>query len=1719
MNDATLFIYLLKKFIMKKKVTLLSVFLLFLVSSLFSQNYEPCDFYIRSDFSSECLLTTYKNPLRPNHLHDKSDCMLACAGSSVYYFAENLPADYECEWTVSGTNNYIVNNNNNSILVHWPDEITTGNIVLTAIGPNNTICIKELCIELIERPSAVIVSNPTEIGYNDEGCKYINVCDGQQIQFFSNSTGSAEAPIVGYLWEAGHDLWSTQNVTFTADYNVYGEYVKMFHTVINECGCTDQIVYEIHISKYPTLRVDCFGTACENDQVTYIADPHACAQFLWTAEGGDIVAGQTTNEITVLWNDIDDGYGYLALDGDHCYEQSCPYLTYLPIPVMTDEVDIAGPEVICKGDIVYFELPQWASTEYTWTVASMTGVTIFEELIPHKLMVRFNVPGTYTINASYVCEFLGCSGIAHQKTVVVSDPLAIIAEPDACVGESVDFATDGDPSETFTWIILDDNLNTVYTAVSNQITYTFNNAGSYSIFAENSNYCQQAEKTIIIHALPPIPQPDNSGWVTEVCPNAGYVFTAEPDDERYYLHWEAACGTPQEFDGPEFNVTLGDPICDIHLMHVDKITGCISQAFVHELTEFQPQTIVWDNYEVCANEIINIVIPTETGVLYEWAILQPTSASLIDGQYTNSINIQANALPGTFNVVLKRSFCDQHVSETIPVVIRPIIIPAFDKINGLCQYDSGILVPSNVTTITGIWTWTIDGVSTVFTGLPADAAFNYTFNNAGDIPISLSFVADGCSQEYEAVQVFLVNPAPNVSCSFTVVSALEIELNATVQDALLGNYTYEWSNNETGPVVIGDNIIPFTYTCTVTNTTTGCTSTGSLGDDSGGGCNYPQGSISYVLDCNTGIFTRSGHSGTQPINWTFYQNSMQPGSLAYSGANNEICTAEFVNAGYYMVRASEIIANCGYSADIEIVVPLVPSILVNYDCSGADNVLLQLTNNSDYMTDVAINNVTWTVDGLPEISPVTVNSGTHTIELTIIYTYNMQQYTCSTSTTVTYLRGDANFITSPGPYCSGSPIQFTDNSTNAVSWVYDFNSQFQNLNSNNEQSFEVFGTSEDVEISLNIQDQIGCYDNFINTITVNPNFLEGVLTKDPGPYCSGQEWPFTFNFFGSMPSNVNYIWLPTNEVGSVNTHDFMQTGSYYVTLSDVNNCIYQSNLINICFENTPYAQITGNDVYCPDEVIRLFGESGDYTYLWEGLGSAVYSTPNISFPAAALTPGIYNVTLTVSNDNCSSIDEMSVLINSAPAAPAISFGANRCLHIPPVNLQSNTSQMLFWSNGSYNTSTTTFNSGFHSAYYLHPVTGCKSDYSYLNVIKPPDFNELMTGCYTFCREDLPKSVLSPMGFFTHWEWLWNLHFLEGGNNDSPHFNGNVLDIPYFGTYNMKLEYPTGCVTMSDDLVISERENCDSCEISMRIHTPKCEIRDCHLILNFNYHIQNLSLTSTAVLTQVNVLSGTWLSPNLPVTIPINSGIGFNFFIELNNFEPLAMQLEFVFEQDGLTCTRIVTVDLAEIYADCLSTHCEGRFEEAHLNTNLSSSGMSYYDFIIQFQTGMTNVQVYSDQVTVFNYGYNSGSGVIDGLFSITPLALQALIDNHEKICFRVYGCINNEICVTEICFAASELSGGAKSGFIAPNSTSNDLVIEKHFSSDFSLHPNPAKDVLNISSSGSDFSSAIILDLTGRRVKTVSTSSVSVSDIKPGEYIIKIISKSGKCQYLKFVKQ
>ena len=1696
---------------------------------LVAQSGDFCNFYIRSGFDSECIITSYK-PGDTDPLYDEHKCMVACRGSQVIYSIVGLPSGASYDWAVSGADSYTTNTGDNTITVNWSETAGIGTLILSVYGQDDEFCEKQLCVDLIERPIAGIISNPIETGYNPSGIQYINVCDGQEIQFYDNSTSSSDSPIVGYYWKVGAETASTQNYTFIADYNTYGNTATIYHHVINECGCEDVIKYIVNISKYPALEVDCFGTACENTTATYHA-VNSCSDYLWYVEGGHIQGGQGTSSLTVMWDDIDDGYGYIALNGVSC-GQTCPSLTYLPIPVISDNAEIQGPDVVCVGDIVYFELPLWASTEYNWSIVytNPNDVRVLFSGHRHKYLVEFRNPGTYTIKCIYNCGFLGCGGVAQAKTVVVTKPFNIIADREACAGESVTFETDF-PTETFDWTIYH-NGTSIYTQTASTISYTFTTAGGYTIEASSPNFCNTAYASININALPPTPNPypDVLNWTNRVCLNTGYEYNATTSPE-YYLHWRATCGQPSEFDGNDYNVIIGNSLCNIELYNVERSTGCMSlQPYQYQLTQFIPQTITWPTYNECANEEFTMSVTPEDGVLLEWDMIATNMASIVSDRFASTVTIQTNGTSGTFYMLLKRIYCNTYTYDTIPVTIKPYIVPEISMPKNICQYSTVTISAGNTEQILGTWTLEIEGHTYTYTGLPSGATWNYTFNNSGTIPVSLSFSADGCTHTYETIETVNIIVAPQFSLSFhEIIRDTLYELNATVLEPNAVGYTYNWSNGNHNQQ-FQHNGAYFSYSCTVIDNSTGCSNSKTVSRPEPEGCRVDEGAVSMSGGCASRTFVNPSSGGN--IFWRFEQNASTP-QFTTSGTNNNTCNATFTDAGYYRVYSWYIYNSCSYMRELEFCIPLIARMSIEYSCPTGPNIYLALTNTSDFMVGTTINSETWYVDGILVSNPsnCAVTSGTHTITLTVNYSGSVGSGSCTTSQTVTYNRGTAAFTVSPGPYCSEIGIQFTDNSTNAESWSWQFYrtvpsfSLIENYSQNPEQSFENnFSYALQYTINLTTRDNLGCVSSASTTLPINPNTLLGDIVARQPAVCYGNPWTIDFTHsLGTPTTSPVYHWYETNQTTTVNHNDFYETGSYYVRITDNNGCVEQSDWENICFKSVPIAQISGDAEYCPDGEINLIGDSGDNTYQWTGIGSYPITTPNLTATIAsyALSPGNYTVTLTVTKDGCSSTDTKTITIHPAPATPSIGFGTNRCLHIPPVNLISTANQNLNWSTGDFGTATETYNSGFHTAYYTDPTTGCRSADAEIDVPKPPDFNELMTGCFEFCKDDFSRWLLGPMGEFDYWEWYYYNTVLDSDNGSIP-----SLEVPTYGTYHLDVDYATYCSTTSGKLVVSQKELCDSCDIRINLaKDPWCSVKDCKLHVFFYLDIYNPSLNSATLYSVSSPNIGTLYTPTLPVTINPGTTATLLFEIELANYEPQDMLLQMLFYDGNLhPCISDFFVDISDVLDHCIEHDCTVKVEGFKYLANISSAGMAYFEYHFFTSSGMSNVLLYSDDVTIIDVNYNSSTGEISGLLSITPLELQQLIADNKTICFKLYACYNDKICKLEFCVPASDLQIiGSKSVSAEDYSDAETGEVPNMdeplspLTPDFCLYPNPASSSVSIS--GDNFSRAAVIDMGGKVVMEVYDTTFNIGTLRNGEYIVKVVSLDGAIQYLKLIKR
>lgn len=911
-----------------KKLILLFISL-FTVFWSWGQN-TNCDFYIKSSFNSECILTNFGK--RPSAEHDQSDCQTACKGSRVTYTIENLTFGWTHDWAVSGTDNYLIGYN--SIIVTWPDDIDEATITLISTNYDSEVCVEELCINLIDKPNAGIESNPiqTEIIGNT---KHIYVCNGQVINLYDNSFSDPDAPIVGYYWYDGINTYADENITITADGSVYGNWIKLKHTVVNECGCEDWVYYEVHISKYPTLSVDCYGTACEGSEVTYTAN-NQCDTYYWSVEGGDITAGQQTSSVTVNWNDVENGYGYIALDGS-CHGNLCPYLTYLPIPVIQNEVDISGPEIVCQGDIVYYELPQFASTEYNWEITPSTGINVMQSGARHKYMVEFNQLGTYTISADYDNSFLECGGAANDLSVLVKEAVGITGDVSVCAGETESYSL-SIPFILATWKLYDENMNLIASQFGHTVNFTFPDEGAYVITADNSNFCRTAQISIIAHALPISPSPDVSNWENQVCLGSGYLYQAEPEDELYYLSWNSPSSTPDVFDGNDFTALFQTQVSDIELFHIDRTTGCKSEPFVFPVSEYQAQTINWPNPAVCKNTEHTFTVPYEEQVDYHWTVFPPIAGGIVGDAYSNNVTVMVNDFDGNFSLKLSRTYCGDTHDEDLLVSTLDDLIPELN-LGTVCQNESVTISPSNTSTIAGDWVFTIEGTNYSFSNLQASqVSFTHTFSQAGTVPIQISFSLPGCAGENTVVTTVQVEPAPDVTVNKFLNGTTGLWELTAISQANSSAYTYLWSTGETSQIIA---VLPPTgqqcnsYSVTVTNPA-GCSDVASETICSNDNqplptCDCPTCNIDVDIDCNQGDFQATMFNNLAPITWSINN----PNDLIATGSTWNSLSVEFLAPGYYVVSAKQVYDDCDYVAIQNFDVPLIAKMNVNAMCNNS----------------------------------------------------------------------------------------------------------------------------------------------------------------------------------------------------------------------------------------------------------------------------------------------------------------------------------------------------------------------------------------------------------------------------------------------------------------------------------------------------------------------------------------------------------------------------------------------------------------------------------------------------------------------------------------------------------------------------------------------------------------------------------------------------------------
>ena len=289
----------------------------------------------------------------------------------------------------------------------------------------------------------------------------------------------------------------------------------------------------------------------------------------------------------------------------------------------------------------------------------------------------------------------------------------------------------------------------------------------------------------------------------------------------------------------------------------------------------------------------------------------------------------------------------------------------------------------------------------------------------------------------------------------------------------------------------------------------------------------------------------------------------------------------------------------------------------------------------------------------------------------------------------------ANFVGANTSGCGPLTVNFTESSTDAVAWYWDFGDGSTTTEQNPTHTFINQGT---YDISLTITDLNGCSDTLINIdmIVVTGSVPAFEIASTAG--CDSLA--VAFNDLSSPPGSV-LTWNWSFGDGGTSTqqnptHIYQNAGSYNVALTitddaGCNNSSLMFNFVNYIPYPTPDFLAWQNEA-CPGEPITFNNNSSSdaVSFVWD-FGDGATSTDTMPTHAYA-APGVYTVSLSAANSN--GCDSTATILNyitieeptaSFSAFPTVAFCPPLLVNFTDLSATNIVAWQWFFGDGSFST--------------------------------------------------------------------------------------------------------------------------------------------------------------------------------------------------------------------------------------------------------------------------------------------------------------------------------------------------------------------------------------------------------------------------------------------------
>lgn len=1115
-------------------------------------------------------------------------------------------------------------------------------------------------------------------------------------------------------------------------------------------GYCDGLAVE-RVSIIPTtLTIDGPQIVCLQSVHKYKLPQVSGMTYNWSVGQGQIIAGQGTNEITVIWVSNVPGTFYVSASFGNdvlgCGGSSSLAVQGVP------EILIMGDKRLCEGTsagsmpnrITAISSYGFGGVSANWSIITPNGTTLTNVQMNSTSLTTypFNAgPGTYVVIAKPAFGTY-CNDQVEMSVTVVARPGApagIVGENNVCPNSTYTYYAQGTiANPVFDWTIINGG-NPATSATGTSTTVTWGDGTPYELYLTQTYAdlpgCTSPATSLIVNdksfiVLPEISGPANAclGGTstytipTPLNPDAVYQWSVEPASLGTFL--TAENGPAMEIAWSTNNQSSATATIKLQIRICGK---SYERTYPVNLTGYMPGFV--SPQPICVNQPAQFFGPTGTdaGVYFEWTFGNGDQSS-VENPVTEFTE------PGSYPITLfvrNGSGCEASRSDVVNVSPLPTaLISTPDK--------TGFLSPE-----------------------------------CGDEPVTANLYA-------------LQNTA--------------------------GTYTYEWFKAGNPTSIGSSNPINVTeigsYYAVVTDSETGCSETSDLLYLNYVGCGvceiepHSKDFTSQILapTCNEVQFTPVLSSNVVVSSWSF--GDLESGSSNYSTANSP--THAFSKAGYFDVylyvkgpKASNPSDSAICYTQHKVFLPIVANFNYQVSCIG-NSTLTQLIDRSGYFNDGSITSYHWDITGPQNMISTDANpllnlaGGTYTVTLTIQSAISGIQ--CSKTRTIVVPQSPVSVMNFPSGICPGELVQFESLSTGGiVEYFWDFGqaiatSAFPNPS-------RVITGTEDRTISLTVTDVYGCQNTSMGTLEVNTPQNGTITAGGPTTFCLGSSVTLT------APAGTNYVWSNGQTTQSIVA---TVAGSYTVAVTGTNGCRYTTPAVNVSVVSRPNPIISGSTSLCEGQSVTLGTATGMASYRWyfnaEPVSDNNYqlmtvTTASQTFTGTVASSGDYYVAVTNQFGCSANSAPFHVTVNPNPVKPVISvnqagpYCEGTIYTFSIANPQANIAYV--WSTGQISASIQTREAGVYSV-TAYNVTGCSVESDAITISEVPDVSSVMVGCYEICNADFPVTIAGPSGY-TSYQWYYGTTVYSTNQN---------LVASDFGVYYLVLTNASGCTTTSGEVIIS-----------------------------------------------------------------------------------------------------------------------------------------------------------------------------------------------------------------------------------------------------------------------------------------------------------------------------